>query len=531
MSERVDFAERLAPRPLSSLTYRILGINIIAGAILVLGILYLGQYRQTLIQSEVELLRTEVQFYSALMADAMGPRGADTAKAEKLAQTLSQNRTLSIAVLTPDAEKVMTRTALPYGKILATREQADPDSFLDLIDRSMKRLVNLVSVEFNLPGYPLIAENDYSTFPDVEAALEDDIGLSVWRDNDGGLLLSAAAPILKDSGRVGIIVVTKTDTGLEATFSRLRMDVMRIFLIGLTITVSLSLYLSAMIGHPLRELAMGAEQVRMGMGGSSLIPDFSQRGDEIGELSLSLRAMTGAIEQRMDAIEHFAADVAHELKNPLTSLRSALETMERLKDPADRLQLYQIAMHDLQRMDRLISDISAASRLDAELLRDKRLDVDIGGLLREIMGAWEKSPRAEGRQIALSLQPGPMIAAGNPHRLRQVFDNLIDNALSFSPAGSTVLVSAQITDKNRIAITVDDQGPGIPPANLETIFQRFYTERPAAEQFGSHSGLGLSISRQIARTYGGDIRAENRYGSKGVQGARFTVELEQSETA
>jgi two-component system, OmpR family, sensor histidine kinase ChvG len=271
--------------------------------------------------------------------------------------------------------------------------------------------------------------------------------------------------------------------------------------------------------------------VRRGSGRQMAIPDFTRRGDEIGELSGALREMTSALWQRMDAIERFAADVAHEIKNPLTSLRSAVETAARIEDPVKQRRLLAIILEDVQRLDRLISDISDASRLDAELSRHEHAPVALDRMLATLVELHEAAANAGAVHLRLVVPPGArpsdFVVPGIEDRLVQVLRNLIANAISFSPPGGMITLAVQ-RDQNSVVVTVDDDGPGIPEAKLAAIFDRFYSERPAGEKFGTHSGLGLSISQQIVEAHRGIIRAENRRdpGRGGaVIGARFIVRL------
>jgi two-component system sensor histidine kinase ChvG len=281
-----------------------------------------------------------------------------------------------------------------------------------------------------------------------------------------------------------------------------------------------SLYLAGTIAEPVRRLAAAADRVRSGASGRGAIPNFPERNDEIGDLADSLKSMTAGLYDRIDAIESFAADVAHELKNPLTSLASAVEMFSRAKDDATRNRLLDIIRGDVKRIDRLITDISDASRLDAELSREAPQAVALSRLLSTIVDIYRMTET--GRRVNYVLQdelPDGVIVRARDERLGQVFRNLIDNALSFSPDGGNVTITAR--RHNMVArITVEDDGPGIPPDNLESIFERFYTERPG-ESFGRNSGLGLSIARQIIDGAGGRILAENR--EEG--GARLIVEL------
>jgi len=296
------------------------------------------------------------------------------------------------------------------------------------------------------------------------------------------------------------------------------------------VTVLLSGYLANAIARPIRHLAAAAERVRRGPGRQAPIPDLSGRRDEIGDLSVSLRAMTDALWARMDAIERFAADVAHEIKNPLTSLRSAVETVARISDPDQQRKLLAIVFDDVRRLDRLISDISDASRLDAELSRSETDRVDLGRMLDALVeierAAGESAGNGAPPRIVLESAPNADVTVqGIEDRLVQVLRNLLANAVSFSPPGGRIALRAARSG-DMVVVTVEDEGQGIPPGKEAAIFERFYTERPAGEAFGTHSGLGLSISRQIVEAHGGTIRAENRLGPDGdVLGARLVVRL------
>ena len=324
---------------------------------------------------------------------------------------------------------------------------------------------------------------------------------------------------------------------IDANVRAFRLDILRVFVAVLGLTVLLSLYLAGAIARPVRRLAAAADRVRYGHGEADEIPDFTRRRDEIGDLSASLRAMTEALSQRIEANESFAADVAHEIKNPLTSLRSAVETVARVGNPEKQAALMDIIHDDVRRLDRLISDISDASRLDAELARGKMESIDLRRLLLAL---------AQVHQTALAQvnvtevdngvdAPPPRLVfrggdadcnvRGIEGRLVQVFQNLISNARSFSPMGSEITLSVR-RDRADILVHVDDQGLGIPVDSLDSIFERFYSERPESESFGRHSGLGLSISRQIIEAHDGTIHAENIQGARGKRlGARFVVRL------
>jgi len=289
----------------------------------------------------------------------------------------------------------------------------------------------------------------------------------------------------------------------------------------LAVTLFLSFFLGRTIAHPIGRLARAAERVRRAIGREENIPEFASRNDEIGDLSRSLSEMTRALYNQIDAIERFAADVAHELKNPLTSMRSALETLERTNKPEQQKQLMAILADDVQRLDRLISDISDASRLDGELARAEMAVVDLGLMLNTIVDAYRSTRAHSG--VSITFEHGVSdiyLVFGIRSRLGQVWRNLIDNAYSFSTQGQTVKITLEIED-GFVVLKVLDQGVGLPKGSEEKIFERFYSERPANEEFGRHSGLGLAISKQVIEAHGGTIRAMNNVND----GAAFVVSL------
>jgi len=328
-------------------------------------------------------------------------------------------------------------------------------------------------------------------------------------------------------------MLTRDNRAIAASLREVRYDMMVIAAAALGITVLLSLYLAGTITQPIVRLARAADEVRLARESRPEIPDLGKRGDEIGDLNDALRSMTDALWQRLGAIESFAADVAHELKNPLTSLRSAIEVAARPDlEPERRARLMAIVVDDISRLNRLISDISDASRLDAELMRGEVKPVDLRKLLSDLVHhyATQAAQKVDVEiEFRLATNP-PCNAHGHDGRYGQVFRNVLENSISFSPPHSKIVVElSRETRGGPFVVTIDDQGPGIPEDNLESIFQRFYSERPT-EHFGQHSGLGLSICRQIMETYGGSISASNRRAPDDrVLGARFTVRLPAAE--
>ena len=359
---------------------------------------------------------------------------------------------------------------------------------------------------------------------EVAAALKGQTQSAARINDEGETIVSVAVPIQYMMATRGALQLSTQGGDIDRVIATERWAILQFFAVLAAVMLVLSLSLANTIAEPVRRLADAAERVRRGIRSRQQIPDFTSRSDEIGHLSRALREMTQALYNRLDAIESFAADVAHELKNPLTSLRSALETLPRVKPGHARDRLIAVMQHDVRRLDRLISDISDASRLDAELTRGEAGPVDVAALLRAVVSMAQDSPRSNGAAIQLSIPARRVRRAdadyfvlGHDSRLAQVVTNLIDNACSFSEPGGSVHVAASrsssATDgeapEEKVVITVDDNGPGIPPHALERIFERFYTDRPS-QGFGQNSGLGLSISRQIVEAHGGRIWAMNR---------------------
>ena len=341
------------------------------------------------------------------------------------------------------------------------------------------------------------------------------------------LILSVAVPVQRYKHVLGVLMLTRGSHAIDNALLEVRLDILKIFAVALGVTVLLSMYLAGTIVRPIRRLAAAAERVRHDHGRQQTIPDFAGRNDEIGDLAESLSEMTNALWIRMDAIESFAADVAHEIKNPLTSLRSAVETTARLKDPEQQRKLMVIIQEDVSRLDRLISDISDASRLDAELSRAETEPVDIGAMLAILVEVHDDTsgggPRTRLENTAGD--SGPLMVDGIESRLAQVFRNLLTNAQSFSLGEGTITITTS-RENGWIVVDIDDDGPGVPAGKEEAIFERFYTQRRKSEKFGTHSGLGLSISRQIIDAHGGRLFAANRTGPSGeVLGARFSIRL------
>ncbi|MEM6781183.1 MAG: stimulus-sensing domain-containing protein [Pseudomonadota bacterium] len=554
--ERIQRRWKKSSDRIRGLTTRILAVNVIAIMILGVGILYLGQYTENLIEAELQAMKAEARFTAgAILEGAMRPvlfespydggqsqietKAINPALARSMVRTLGSIGVSRIQLFNIEGTIMADSHLLigPGGVVeIEQLGKQEPDLTLNtLFSQSAIRFLDLIPVQTKLPQYPSddLSERFAFGFQDTQNALNGDISATAWFRDEKEIVLSAAAPIQNVKQVTGVVLLVRDGEELQASIDEVRVDVFRVFLGALGATVMLSIYLSGIISQPLQRLAAAAESVRMGKGQQIEIPDMSERNDEIGELSIVLRDMTQALWDRMDTIERFAADVAHEIKNPLTSLRSAVETASRVKDDDARKKLMDIIHHDVQRLDRLISDISSASRLDAELSREEMGMIDLKAVLVQLQDAYKKPlKRLESESaddtgnIKLHMPESNSVSVmGNADRLGQVFGNLIGNALSFSPDDKQVHVRVT-QDQDMVRVTVEDSGPGIPENKLETIFERFYTERPAEEDYGSHSGLGLSISKQIIKAHGGEIWAENiENENSDILGARFNVLL------
>ena len=552
----------------SRLTRRIILLNLGGLVALLLGFLYQNQFREGLIDARVQSLQTQSEIIAAaIAASATVDADAITIDPEKLlklapGQSYGVNDETSPALefsINPDRVGPLLRRL-----VSPTRTRAriyDRDGYMLMDSRSLAARSNILRFDFpaqgqtdklqwlrdikdflsggfnfaRLPLYQDIGAANGKGYPEIANALQGQSHTAVRRNTQGETVISVATPIQRFRTIRGALLLSTQGGDIDGIIASERRAIFRIFLVSATVMVLLSAALAGAIAEPIRRLVTAAEGVRRGVTSRAQIPDFTARDDEIGLLSGALRDMTTALLNRMEAIERFAADVAHELKNPLTSLRSAVETLPIAKTEASRDRLLEVIQHDVKRLDRLISDISDASRLDAELARDDLERIDISRLLHAIVEVANQVDRGDRIRIALALGPNceNVCIEGHKSRLGQVFNNLIDNARSFSAKGGEVRVSLiraeHVIDAQRRTpgynVTVDDDGPGIPAHAFEQIFERFYTDRPN-QTFGNNSGLGLSISRQIVEAHGGAIRASNRTdGCNNIRGARFTVFL------
>ena len=555
----------LAQRASSSLTRRIVVLNLAGLVALLVGFLYLNQFRQGLIEARVQSLLTQGEIIAGAVASS--------ATVETDTITIDPDRLLQMQ--TGDTERLVEESLSPLEfsispervapllrrLVTPTRTRAriyDREGALLLDSRSLFSRGDIVRFDLPPPSEDAtlmehawslvrnlfrrsatrvleeIGPSDGKTLPEVQQALAGQRGQFVRRNERGETIVSVAVPIQRLRSVRGALLLSTQGGDIDAIIASERFALLQVFLVAALVMVILSLFLAGAIVGPVRRLADAAERVRWGTQSRQEIPDFTTRPDEIGHLSGALRDMTKALYNRIDAIESFAADVAHELKNPLTSLRSAVETLPLARSEDSRKRLLSIIQHDVKRLDRLISDISDASRLDAELARVDAEPVDMARLVEAVVSVANERRHAGEAAILLEVEPhrlkrNAFWVLGHDSRLGQVINNLIDNARSFSPPDGAVRVALR-RRRGEIEVVVEDDGPGIEPHALDRIFERFYTDRPE-QGFGQNSGLGLSISRQVIEAHRGTVQAENRLGPLDEAGeprrlgARFVVRL------
>ena len=513
----------------SALTWRILGFNALALIVLTAGVVLVQASGRGLVEERLNGIHQQAAIVAGTLAEYATDPNNHTLRvedAEKLLPELIAPTRLRGRLYLPSGElAVDTRFFLKRNVVRVT-----PLPSLDSASQAKEWLKRLYDTMMGVRPFAQLqpyyeAGDNGRVYHEVESALTG-VAESAERVNDQNqLVLSVAVPVQGMAAVYGVLLVSTEGGDIDDILRAERFTLFEVVLVAFLVMLITSLYLAGTIAEPVRRLAAAADLVRSGAGGRSDIPNFPERTDEIGDLADSLRSMTANLYDRIDAIESFAADVAHELKNPLTSLASAVEMYSRAGDEEKRAKLLAIVRGDIKRIDRLITDISDASRLDAELSREAKEPVALSRLLSTIIEIYRMTNNPRGVEYMLhdELPPGATVS-GRDERLGQVFRNLIDNAVSFSPEHGKVTVNA--TKHEMVAkVTVEDEGPGIPPDNLESIFERFYTERPV-ETFGRNSGLGLSIARQIIEGAGGRIYAENRApGNSQGQGARLVVEL------
>ena len=495
----------------------ILALNLLSLLILFVGALALNEWRRNLVEARLESLTSQAE----LLANVLGELGITQGEPTPYLDTLAASQWLRDNFI-PPGQRV--RLYDQNGLLII-----DSYTVTEQIPGSALEPALPAGVEPPPPPDPQAegarADRARQVLADeVSRALEGVPQSTIRRSEMGERVVSVSLPVRHVRDVLGVLTIEAGD--VDETLDAQRRALMPFAFVALAVSLLTSLLIHLFVARPILRLSAAAHQVRLQRARALSLPDLEERKDEIGDLARSLETMTATLSDRMDAIERFAADVSHEIKNPLTSIRSALETLELVKEPKDKARLTALLQQDVGRLDRLITDISNASRLDAELSRDRPRTVNLSKLLSDIAGIYQATEKPG--DVAVSMEDGLDGGArvmGREGPLGQVFRNLIDNARSFSPRDHAVRVTVD-RQGEQVRVRVEDDGPGIPADNLETVFQRFYTSRPRGAAFGGNSGLGLSIARQIIEAHGGAIHAENRTDETGaVLGARFVVSL------
>ncbi|MFV1495665.1 sensor histidine kinase [Phaeobacter sp. JH20_02] len=522
----------------SPLTRRIITLNLIALIILVSGILYLNSSRQSLVLQRAGALAAEAMLISDVF-EAQLPELGTVSLA--VGDGIDPVTTLQNISLRAGAEVFVFDTA---GTLIAQTKGVEQGGALDLLNDaspSATLISDALAAVWSFVGGLLKSDTPESPAQPLEdqlramvqQALVGGTEVKAVVDTSGGTVFSAATPILFQGEAIGVVTLASPTGEIDALVRGEQERVLQMFVVALVVSIGLSLVLASTIANPLADLAEAAELGRDGDSrkskpGRIRIPDLSARPDEIGRLSRALRGMVKALYNRIDSNEQFAADVAHEIKNPLASLQSAVGTLRMVKREDQRDKLLDVIEHDVRRLDRLVSDISNASRLDAELVKEEEESFDLLHMLGNLNQFLGEDARSKGIDYITDLPKTPITIQGLEARLAQVFVNLITNAISFCEDGDAIRVWARRRD-NRVLVVVEDTGPGIPDQALSKVFKRFYSQRPV-EHFGNNSGLGLAISKQIVEAHGGVIWAENIRPTEAditsePLGARFVVGL------
>ncbi|MFC3613858.1 sensor histidine kinase [Lutimaribacter marinistellae] len=521
----------------SPLTRKIITFNLIALIILVAGILYSIDSRDSLVRQRANALVGETQLvgdvFEAQLADGF-PVNLATGDGVDVATTL-QGLSLrkGVEVFVYDTSEMLVGSILGEEQTPAIAALNSRESNRTIISDGLSAVGSGMARVFQSGSdvpQPVIEEQLSSL---VAQALIGGTQVQTLRDADGGTVIAAATPVLQNGSPIGVVAMVSPAGEIDALVRREREQVLQMFVVALLVSIGLSLVLASTIANPLADLAEAAElgrdrNARRVNPGRIRIPDLSARPDEIGRLSRALRGMVSALYNRIDGNEQFAADVAHEIKNPLASLQSAVGTLRMVRRDDQRAKLLDVIEHDVRRLDRLVSDISNASRLDAELVKEDEQPFNLLEMLDNLNQHLGEDARSKGIDYIADLPPDPIVIHGLEARLAQVFVNLITNAISFCEDGDAIRVWAR-RRSNRVLVVVEDTGPGIPDEALSKIFKRFYSQRPA-EHFGNNSGLGLAISKQIVEAHGGVIWAENIRPTEAdvtsdPLGARFVVGL------
>jgi two-component system sensor histidine kinase ChvG len=494
-----------------TLTWRILAVNILTILILALGVIYLDAFRNKLSKERIHRTEREAQI-TAIIAGSLPPEKRPQALA-----AISKSTGSRIRLFGADGRLVADSWTItgPTYRLRDPRQE----SWMKDAARALDRGFNFIVGAEYAPEFVEPANDTMAAWPEADQARRDNLVTSTIRTApDLTPVLSAAAPV--DGGA---LLVTSNERSLVRSMRSQRAALGIAMGVAILISVLLSLFLARTIVRPLRKIAISAHRVRLGRAREVRVPRLPSRHDEIGLLARSVSDMSQSLRHRIDNIEAFAADVTHELKNPLASLRSAVDGLDNVKDEKLRERLMQVAREDVLRLDRLISDISEAARTDAELARARFEPVDLGLLIEQLIASWDgRREKGDARIAYARPRKESAMVLGDPGRLARAIDNILDNAVSFSPSGGLVEIAASRVG-NRVRIRIDDEGPGVPEEAREAIFNRFHSIRPESEHFGRHSGLGLAIAKAIVEGHDGEISVFDRDDSP--SGARFTISL------
>ena len=505
--DRLSWSRRL------SLTTRILAVNLLPLALLGGGIFYLDTYRKQLLSERYKLARIEAQITAEALA------GASRKRQEALLIQIGKEQKMRLRMF--DAEGRLWADSFALDEPAFEFDDVGDDSFSIEFARVLDRWVDTIVGADPIPDYIEPEETIADAWPELARAREEGLSQIQLRDApDGTPVINAAVPVGLNGAT---LLTTRNAVDITEKVREARSTLGMAVFFALLGSIFLSLYLARTIVRPLQSLARAAVRVRLGREREVEVPRLPDRRDEIGALARAVSDMTNALRQRIDAVEHFAADVAHEIKNPLASLRSAIESLGKVEDEDLRRQLTGIAAHDIRRIDRLVTEISDASRVDAEISRAIFERLDLGNLAAAIIAAREDRAENDEHRVELSRSMGGAQVMGVPLRLERVIENLLDNAVSFSPPGGVIEVSVTRSDDERVTLSVCDEGPGIPEDSREKVFQRFHSVRPDAEAFGDHSGLGLAIARTIVEAHDGTLEARDR--PDGRSGACLVLKL------
>lgn len=496
-----------------SLTRRILAVNLFALALLAGGFFYLDGYRTRVVDSRLEQSERELK----LLAISLGR--TPTEQWNGLVAAFSRQTGDRIRIYAPDGERIADSFTMDAPRY-TLRDPAE-ESWERHIARALDQMIDRIVFAEVPPDFTEPAADRAGSWPELAAARQTGQPQSAFRYAPDRTPMISAAVSLGQGKPLLLATENARDITRIVRAERFRLGV--VLGVAFLLSILLSLFLARTIVRPLRRLARAAIRVRLGRAREVVVPRLPSRRDEIGMLARALSDMSHALRQRIDATEAFAADVTHELKNPIASLRSALEAMSSVKAPELQAQLMSIAQDDVRRLDRLVTDIAEASRVDAQLSRTKFHQVDLGLTIERLIVGREARGIPNGVRLAFARpRRGVAVVLGDEHRLLRAIENLVDNAISFSPPGGLVQIVATRVDDD-VLISVEDEGPGVPEAERETIFRRFHSVRPNGEQFGKHSGLGLAIARSILEGHQGAISISDRDDS--LHGARFEVHL------